>query len=80
MRRETRLRINVNSQALIKLAGILSNSTILASNVYLLSEDVRRRIKEKKTEVAANRLQLTAEIANAVASLAKVAVNALERK
>ena len=80
MKRETKLRINVNSQALIKLAGILSNSTILASNVYLLSEDVRRRIKEKKTEVVANRLQLTAEIANAVASLAKVAVNALERK
>ena len=80
MKDGTKLRININSQAMVKMASLLSNSMILTSNVYLLGNDIRRQIKDKKTEAISNKLQLTAEVASAIASLAKVVVNTLEQK
>ena len=76
----TRLRLNVNTMAIVKLANLISNSLILTSNVYLLGNDIRRQIKDKKTEALTNKLKLTAEAASAVASLAKVVVNTLEQQ
>ena len=76
----TRLRLNVNTMAIVKLANLISNSLILTSNVYLLGNDIRRQIKDKKTETLSNKLKLTAEAAAAVASLAKVVVNTLEQR
>ena len=76
----TKLRLNVNTMAIVKLANLISNSLILTSNVYLLGNDIRRQIKDKKTEALSNKLKLTAEAASAVASLAKVVVNTLEQR
>ena len=74
----TKLRINLNSQAIVKLAGLVSNSIILSTNVFLIGTNFRRQIKEKKTEAIANKLQLTAEVAQAIAGLSKVIVKTLE--
>jgi hypothetical protein len=73
-----KLRININSQAIIKLAGLVSNSIILSTNVFLLSTNFKRQINQKKTDAIANKLQLTAEVAQALAGLSKVIVATLE--
>ena len=78
MTETTKLRINLNSQAIIKLAGLVSNSIILSTNVFLLGTNFKRQINQKKTEAIANKLQLTAEVAQAIAGLSKVIVKTLE--
>ena len=74
MNSTTKLRINVNSQAIIKLAGLVSNSIVLSTNAYLLGVNVRRQIKERKAEAVTNKLQLASDVANAVAGLTKVVI------
>lgn len=78
MSNSTKLRLNFNSQAIIKFAGLLSNSIILSTNAYLLGVNVRRQLKEKKAEAVTNKLQLASEVANAVAGLTKVVITTLE--
>ena len=77
---QTKIRINANPQALIKLASLVSNSLLLSANVVLLTHDVQHRIQEKRSEVITNRLQMTAEVASAIAGLAKVIVNVLDER
>ena len=76
----TKIRINVNPQAIIKLASLVSNSLLLSANVVLLTHDVRHRVQEKRNEAMTNRLQMTAEVASAIAGLAKVIVNVLDER
>jgi len=77
---DTKLRIKVNSNALIKLAGLVSNTVILSANAYLLGHNIRRQARERRTQVIADKLQFTAEIASAVAGVAKVIVSALDEQ
>jgi len=70
--------MNLNSQAIVKLAGLVSNSIILSTNVFLIGTNFRRQINQKKTDAIANKLQLTAEVAQAIAALSKVIVATLE--
>ena len=42
---QTKIRINVNPQALIKLASLVSNSLLLSANVVLLTHDGRHRMQ-----------------------------------
>ena len=70
--------MNLNSQAIVKLAGLVSNSIILSTNVFLIGTNFRRQINQKKTDAIANKLQLTAEVAQAIAGLSKVIVATLE--
>ena len=62
MKGRIKLRINVNSHAIVKLAGLVSNSIILSTNAYLLGANVRRQIKDRKTDAIVNKLQLAAEV------------------
>ena len=78
MNTPTKLRFRFNSQAIVKLAGLLSNSIILSTNAYLLGVNVHRQLKEKKAEAVTNKLQLASEVANAVAGLTKVVITTLE--
>ena len=73
-----RIRMRINSQAVIKLAALVSNSITLSTNAYLLGVNVRRQIKQKKTEEVAERLQLASEVAQAITGLSRVVINALE--
>ena len=77
---QTKIRINVNPQALIKLTSLVSNSLLLSANVVLLTHDVRHRIQEKRSEALTNRLQITAEVASAIAGLAKVIVSVIDER
>ena len=69
------LRINVNSQALYKIASLVSNSVILSANAFLLGTSVHNQIRDRKRDRTIEGLQLTAEIAGAVAGLTKVVIN-----
>ena len=66
------LRININSQAAIKLASLVSNSVILAANAYLVGSGIRGQWRDRRREHIASNLQIAAEVANAAASLTKV--------
>ncbi len=78
MDKNTKVRIKLNPQVVIKLAGLCSNALVLSTNAFLLGSNVRRRITEKKTESVANKLQLTAEVASAISGLAKVVAATLD--
>jgi len=60
------------------MASLISNSIILSTNVYLLGSSFKKQIKDRKTEAVTNKLQLSAEVASAVAGLAKVVVSTLD--
>ncbi len=78
MDKNTNVRIKLNPQVVIKLAGLCSNALVLSTNAFLLGSNVRRRITEKKTESVANKLQLTAEVASAISGVAKVVAATLD--
>lgn len=68
----TKIRVNINSQVLIKTAEIVSNSVLLAANAYLLGSGIHNNFREKRREKITNNLQFAAEIASAAAGLTKV--------
>ena len=79
MSKSTRIRINVNSQALIKTAGLLSNTVILATNAFLLGSGIASHWRERKRERTLQNLEVTAQVANAIAGLTRVVVETIDR-
>jgi len=77
---DTKLRIRLTSDALVKVAGIITNSVILAANVYLMGAGMHSSYRARKQERVAQALQTTAEIAAAVASITKVIVDSLGKQ
>jgi len=71
----TNLRLNVNSQALYKIASLVSNSVILSANAFLLGSSIQNQMRDRRSSRLVESLQLTAEIAGAVAGLTKVVIN-----
>jgi len=69
------LRINVNSNALFKVASLVSNSVILSANAFLLGSSIQNQLRDRRNSRVTEGLQLTAEIAGAVAGLTKVVIN-----
>jgi len=69
---DTKLRININTNAIVKTAEIISNSVLLTANAYLIGSGLTNYFREKKREQISNNLQTAAEIASAVAGLTKV--------
>jgi len=72
---DRRLRLNVNSQALYKVASLVSNSVILSANAFLLGSSIQNQLRDRRNSRVTEGLQLTAEIAAAVAGLTKVVIN-----
>ncbi len=67
-----RLRMRLNNNAIVKGAGLVSNTIILAANAYLLGSGIRNSVNVKRQERVSSSLQTTAEIASAFAGLTKV--------
>jgi len=72
---DKRLRLNVNSQAIYKVASLVSNSVILSANAFLLGSSIQNQLRDRRNNRVTEGLQLTAEIAGAVAGLTKVVIN-----
>ena len=69
---ETQLRIRVNTGSLVKIAGIVSNTVMLAANAYLIGSGIHNSFRVRKQERIQDNLQTTAELASAIAGLTKV--------
>lgn len=67
-----RLRMRLNNSAIVKGAGLVSNTIILAANAYLLGSGIRNSVNIRRQERVSGSLHTTAEIASAVAGLTKV--------
>ncbi|MFQ6609613.1 MAG: hypothetical protein ACE5D7_02315 [Fidelibacterota bacterium] len=73
-----RLRINWNTRAVVKTAGLLSNTVILTANAYLLTSGIARQLKDRKHQRVSQGLELGAQVARAVAGLTSVIMEAAE--
>jgi hypothetical protein len=71
--------MNLNTRSISRLAGILSNSVLLAANTYLIASNLKSNLAEKKRSQVMENLQLTSEVASAIAGLSKVVTDNLER-
>lgn len=77
MKKDKKLHVNVNSDTVIKLTTLVSNSLVFATNAFLLGANVKRQLHDRKSAHLASRLQMTAEVASAIAGVAKVLVNSV---
>ena len=73
----TKLRLNINTQAIIKAVDVLSNTVLLTANIYLVGSGFRNHFRERKREQITNNFQTAAEIASALAGLTKVITETL---
>lgn len=73
----TTIRIKVNTSSLVKVAGIISNSVMLAANAYLIGSGIHNSIRIRKQERVQDNLQTTAELASAIAGLTKVVTDTI---
>lgn len=71
------LRIRINASSFVKIAGIVSNSVILAANAYLIGSSFQNHYRVRKQERISNNLQSTAEVASAIAGLTRVIANTI---
>ena len=74
------VRFKVNSQAIVKTAGLVSNSIIFTANVWLIGHNFLHQVKERRAAQVAERFQVAAEVASALAGVARVIVNAVEQR
>lgn len=75
----TKIRFNINSQAVAKAASLISNSVLLTANAYLIGSGFSNSYRERRNQSRNQNLQLTAEIASAIASLTKVVTDTLSK-
>ena len=74
-----KLKINLNSNAISKTAGLISNSVMLTANAFLIGSGFSNYFRDRKRERITTGLQVTAEIASAIAGLTKVVTETLEK-
>ncbi len=74
-----RLKLTINSNALTKTASLISNSVMLTANAFLIGSGFSNYFKDRKRERITNNLQVTAEIASAIAGLTKVVTETIEK-
>ena len=79
MSKPVRLRVSVNTRALPRAAGLISNTVILGANAFLLTSSIAQQFRDRKRERVSQTLEMGAQIANAVAGLTKVIVETVER-
>ncbi len=70
-----KIRFRVNTNSLAKMAGLVSNTVALSANIYLIGTGFQNNRRIMKQENISNKLQSTADIASALAGLAKVISN-----
>tara|TARA_B100001971_G_C18041400_1_gene457858 strand:- start:162 stop:416 length:255 start_codon:yes stop_codon:yes gene_type:complete len=66
------VRINIRASTITKTAEVVSNSILLAANAYLITNNIRNVIRDRRSTRLSEGIALTAEIANAVTGLTRV--------
>ena len=75
---DTRLKLNINGQALIKTGELFSNAVLLGANVFLIGTSLSNAVRSKRQERIQSNMQLGAEIASAVAGITKVIIEQVD--
>ena len=79
MSNPAKIRINVNTRALPKMAGLLSNTVILGANAYLITSSIAHQFRDRKHQRVSQTLEMGAQMASALAGITKIIVEAVER-
>ena len=74
-----KLKISINSNAISRAAGLISNSVMLTANAFLIGSGFSNYFKDRRRERITTNLQVTAEIASAIAGLTKVVTETLAK-
>ena len=74
-----KLRIRLSGQSLNHGAHLLSNSVLLATNLYLAGSSLRQRSQARQQQQTMGRFQSAAEIAGAIAGLTQVVTSTIDR-
>ncbi|MBT6515980.1 MAG: hypothetical protein HOK65_14570 [Crocinitomicaceae bacterium] len=75
---DTKLRMNINGQALIKTGELFSNAVLLGANVFLIGTSLSNAVRSKRQERIQSNMQLGAEIASALAGITKVIIEQVD--
>ena len=78
MSNPAKIRINVNTRALPKMAGLLSNTVILGANAYLITSSIAHQFRDRKQQRVSQTLEMGAQMASALAGITKIIVEAVE--
>ena len=74
-----KIQINVSTQSFSKLAGLLSNAVLLASNTYLIVSGLQEEMRSRRRQRLTGGFQVAVEVAGALAALIKVVSEVLEQ-
>ena len=75
-----KVKFKINSQAIVKTAGLVSNSIIFTANAWLIGHNVYRQVKERRAVLVAEKMQFAAEAASALAGVARVIIKAVDQR
>jgi len=73
------LKIHISNQSAAKLAGLLANAALLASNTCLVVLGLQDEMRTRRRQRLTGRFQVVVEVAGALAGLTKVISETLER-
>lgn len=73
------LKIHISSQSAAKLAGLLSNAVLLASNTYLIISGIQEEMRSRRRQRLTGGFQVAVEVAGTLAALTKVVSEVLEQ-
>ena len=76
---DVKMRFKVNSQALSKAAMVLSNSVVLAANIYLVGSNVHQSITSRRQSRISDSLQTAVDVAQSFGSLTKLITDIVEK-
>ena len=73
------LKIHISNQSAAKLAGLLSNAVLLASNSYLIVSGIQEEVRSRRRQRLTGGFLVAVEVAGALAALTKVVSEVLEQ-
>ena len=74
-----KLRIRLSAQSVNRGASLLSNTVLLATNIYLAGSSLRQQSRARAQQSTVSHLQAAAEIAGAIAGLTQVVTSTLDK-
>ncbi|MCH8838697.1 MAG: hypothetical protein IIA60_13035 [Candidatus Marinimicrobia bacterium] len=74
-----RLRLKISGQSLNRGAHLISNTVLLATNLYLVGSGLRQQSHARAQQTTISNLQTAAEIAGAIAGLTQIVTSTLDK-
>lgn len=74
-----RLRLKLSGQSLNRGAHLISNTVLMATNLYLVGSGLRQQSQARAQQSTISTLQTAAEIAGAIAGLMQIVTSTLDK-